>query len=76
LVKAGNVNADGYGLRSIVEEVAELWKLDTLNEEGTRSLKELLRQRLMLAEVEMAIACRERWAGIAGSAHERGEHCS
>jgi hypothetical protein len=47
------------GLGTVAQEIAEKWNVDSLDEEGLRSLKAVLSQRVMLAEVDMAIA----WKG-------------
>jgi hypothetical protein len=50
------------GLGSVAQEIVEKWNVDSLDEEGLRSLKAVLSQRVMLAEVEMAMVWKSQQA--------------
>jgi hypothetical protein len=64
---AGNDSTPGHSLTGMVVEVAERWNLEGLDEDGIRSLKDVLAKRVMLAEFQMAMVFRSS----AGVAHGR-----
>jgi hypothetical protein len=65
VVRAVNTVGHGRGLEGVMRDVVERWNFDVLDPEGMRSLRELLSQKVMLAEVQFLTVCGTHRGGIA-----------